>query len=491
MKTFPPIATELEAQELTSQEIRSWTPELIGVAIEENASGALAIPPNTALGNFTGETAVPLANDKNEWLSWLDVPTNFAFGMLSATVLDQSSEIANLETNKVDTTDPRLSDARTPLSHTHGNITNAGAIGSTANRPLITTTGGVITVGNFGTTANTFCQGNDSRLSDARAPLSHTHGNISNTGAIGSTANLPLITTTSGVITVGSFGTDANTFCQGNDSRLSDARTPLAHNQAWSTITSTPTTLSGYGITDAQASDSDLNAIAALAANGIIVRSGTGTAAVRTITGTANQITVTNGDGVGGNPVLSLPQNIHSGATPGFAGIQLNAGNVIRSNGGWVEARNSANNDHGPFSAQTIAVANAGLGSVAAPLDIDLDFRFNTRTRLAGKIRGRGRAINLNPADIIICANPNNSTVDGSNLVDDITIFGSSGNVGLGRGLFFTRAYTVATLPAAAANAGAEAQVTDSSVTTHGSTVAGGGANRVKVFSNGTNWLVN
>jgi hypothetical protein len=37
---------------------------------------------------------------------------------------------------------------------------------------------------------------------------------------------------------------------KGNDSRLSDARTPTAHNQAWSTITSTPTTLSGYGITD-------------------------------------------------------------------------------------------------------------------------------------------------------------------------------------------------------------------------------------------------
>ena len=83
------------------------------------------------------------------------------------------------------------------------------------------------------------------------APSSHVHGNISNAGAIGSTANLPLITTTSGVITVGAFGTSANTFCVGNDSRLSDARTPTAHDQAWSTITSTPTTLSGYGITDA------------------------------------------------------------------------------------------------------------------------------------------------------------------------------------------------------------------------------------------------
>ena len=63
----------------------------------------------------------------------------------------------------------------TPTSHTHGNITNAGAIGTTANKPLITTTNGVITTGSFGTTANTFCQGNDSRLSDARTPTAHTH----------------------------------------------------------------------------------------------------------------------------------------------------------------------------------------------------------------------------------------------------------------------------------------------------------------------------
>ena len=61
------------------------------------------------------------------------------------------------------------------------------------------------------------------------ANLSHTHGNITNAGAIGSTTNLPIITTTSGVLTVGSFGTGANTFCEGDDSRLSDARTPSSH----------------------------------------------------------------------------------------------------------------------------------------------------------------------------------------------------------------------------------------------------------------------
>jgi hypothetical protein len=114
-------------------------------------------------------------------------------------------------------------------SHAHGNITTDGKIGTTATLPIITTTGGILTTGSFGSTAGTFAQGNDARLSDARTPLSHTHGNITNAGAIGTTASLPIITTTGGVLTVGSFGTTAGTFAQGNDSRLSDARTPLSH----------------------------------------------------------------------------------------------------------------------------------------------------------------------------------------------------------------------------------------------------------------------
>jgi hypothetical protein len=145
------------------------------------------------------------------------------------------------------TTDSRLSDARTPASHVHGNITNAGAIGSTSGLPIITTTSGVLTVGAFGTAAGSFCQGNDSRLSDARTPAAHTHGSITNAGAIGSTSGLPIITTTSGVLSAGAFGTAAGSFCQGNDSRLSDARTPLAHTQAASTITDFATEAAKYG----------------------------------------------------------------------------------------------------------------------------------------------------------------------------------------------------------------------------------------------------
>lgn len=104
-------------------------------------------------------------------------------------------------------------------THVHGNITNAGAIGSTSDLVVVTGASGVLTTASR--------SGIDSRTEFT--PASHTHGNITNAGAIGSTANLPLITTTSGVITTGVFGTTANTFTQGNDSRLSDARTPLSH----------------------------------------------------------------------------------------------------------------------------------------------------------------------------------------------------------------------------------------------------------------------
>ena len=115
------------------------------------------------------------------------------------------TEMDTLLADKVDTSDSRLTNARTPLSHTHGDITNTGAIGSDANKPIITTTNGKLTVGSFGSSANTFCAGDDSRLSDARTPTSHTHGNIQNDGTITqntnyNTSNTPVVRNSSGTI---------------------------------------------------------------------------------------------------------------------------------------------------------------------------------------------------------------------------------------------------------------------------------------------------
>lgn len=59
--------------------------------------------------------------------------------------------------------------------------------------------------------------------------------------------------------------------------------------------------------TDVQAFDADLSALAANSTAGLWAYTGAGTGAARTITGTANEITVTNGAGTAGNPTLSLP----------------------------------------------------------------------------------------------------------------------------------------------------------------------------------------
>ena len=82
----------------------------------------------------------------------------------------------------------------------------------------------------------------DSRLTDARTPTSHSHGSIDSDGKIGSTANLPLITGADGLVQTGSFGTSANTFCEGDDARLSDTRTPTTGSVTTSSLDATATT---------------------------------------------------------------------------------------------------------------------------------------------------------------------------------------------------------------------------------------------------------
>lgn len=72
------------------------------------------------------------------------------------------------------------------------------------------------------------------------------------------------------------------------------------------TAVTTPTTLAGYGITNAQPLDADLTAIAAQTGTGLLIRTGTDTWTTRSLTGTANRVTVTNGDGVAGAPTIDI-----------------------------------------------------------------------------------------------------------------------------------------------------------------------------------------
>ena len=157
--------------------------------------------------------------------------------------------------------DVRLADARTPKPHkaTHQTggsdaITPAdigAAVKTIQIKPGTGLTGGgtleadrTLTV-KYGNTAGTAWQGNDVRLADARTPKPHkathqTGGSDAITpadiGAADKTIQIKPGTGLTGggtleadrTLTV-SYGTAAGTACQGNDARLSNARTPTAH----------------------------------------------------------------------------------------------------------------------------------------------------------------------------------------------------------------------------------------------------------------------
>jgi hypothetical protein len=144
------------------------------------------------------------------------------------------------------------------------------------------TTSGTIDV-NFGSAGNTVCEGNDARLSDARTPTTHSHvagdiGSITGPALLGRQAatsgTAEAITLGSGLSIDGSkqltitasyaqqsvtmtagtgltgggdlsanrtfavaYGSTASTACEGNDARLSDARTPTAHTHTIAEVT--------------------------------------------------------------------------------------------------------------------------------------------------------------------------------------------------------------------------------------------------------------
>ena len=104
-------------------------------------------------------------------------------------------------------------------------------------------------------------------------------------GTYGSSTQIPIVTTNS----------------QGQITGLSTT----SFSVDFANLTGKPTTLAGYGITDAQPLNSNLTALAALPYNGLVVKTASGAATTRTITASTG-ITVTNGDGISGNPTIAL-----------------------------------------------------------------------------------------------------------------------------------------------------------------------------------------
>lgn len=142
-----------------------------------------------------------------------------------------------------------LTNERVLAAGTNIAIVDGGANGPvTLNVPdASTTTKGAVQLATSGeSTAGEACQSNDARLSDARSPLAHTHvkadvtdfahaaSHLSN----GSDAIAQATTTVRGTVELATDGESAaNLVPQANDARLSDARTPLAHTHVEADIT--------------------------------------------------------------------------------------------------------------------------------------------------------------------------------------------------------------------------------------------------------------
>lgn len=129
--------------------------------------------------------------------------------------------------------------------------TNGSSKDYIKNKPVLGTASALDVATSGNASANQVVKGNDSRLSDARTPVSHTHttSEITDFPTLGTAAALDVATT---------GDASAQQVVRGNDSRLSDARTPLSHTHTLSEITDAGTAASKNSTSSVTADSTDL-----------------------------------------------------------------------------------------------------------------------------------------------------------------------------------------------------------------------------------------
>jgi hypothetical protein len=129
----------------------------------------------------------------------------------------------------------------------------------------------ILRLGKGSPLTNAELDGNFTNLNNDIATKASTSSlaSVAFTGSYSSLTGTPTLGTAAAKDIPATGNASATQVVYGSDTRLSDARTPTAHNQAWSTITGTPTTLSGYGITDAYSSSNPAGYITGITSSNV------------------------------------------------------------------------------------------------------------------------------------------------------------------------------------------------------------------------------
>jgi hypothetical protein len=310
-----------------------------------------------------------------------------------------------------------------------GTIVNADISASAAiadsKLAQISTAGKVLPAAVQGTAVIT----TDSRLTNARTPTTHTHGNITNAGAIGTGSGVPIITGSSGVLQAGSFGTAAGTYCQGNDSRLSDTRTPT--NLSVTTAKIADSAITSAKIADGTIVNADISTAAAIADSKLATISTAGkvsnSATTATSANTANAIVARNASGnfSAGTITANLTGNVTGNVTGNASGnaatatTLANARTIALSTDatGSVSFNGSANVTI-PVTIANNAVTNAKIASAAI-----------TAAKIADDAVTDAKIASVDHAKLINTPYKNNCLCA---TTDDLTANYNNGNNGVG-----------------------------------------------------------
>jgi len=151
-------------------------------AYDHSQNAEVHVPTTTTAGKIlksTTGTSAPVWGDETQ----LSMGSTIGSGNAVTGVSVDGHEVTlTMDKTFVEDDDERLSDARTPLSHVHGNIANDGTLTEKGVVVVTDATTGAVK-GSAIDPSDIILEG-DSRLTDARTPTSHAHGNVTNGGAI-------------------------------------------------------------------------------------------------------------------------------------------------------------------------------------------------------------------------------------------------------------------------------------------------------------------